>query len=159
MYWEGGSEQLRSGCPLKFVRDMRILWFKRTVSCVWLFVEYNWRGSLYCDAHAEVIQMIADGATALHIAADNGNLDVGTLDHSWLLMSSIMLRRCIHETFINFMLTMHFIHAAKYRLTDVSGFTKTAWVRLWRRSKLRIGSQYSMRQLKTIETASCSDYH
>ena len=63
--------------------------------------------------------MVVDGATALHIAADNGNLDVGTLEHPWLLMSSILLRRCIYDTFINFMQTMYFIHAAKYHLTDV----------------------------------------
>ena len=65
--------------------------------------------------------MVVDGATALHIAADNGNLDVGTLEHPWLLVSSILLRRCIYDTFINFMQTMHFIHAAKYHLTDVPG--------------------------------------
>ena len=58
---EGGSEQLRPGFPLKFARDMRILWFKR----------------------------IVEG--------------------------------CIYDTFINFMQTMHFIHAAKYHLTDVPG--------------------------------------
>ena len=74
--------------------------------------------------------MVVDGATALHIAADNGNLDVGTLEHSWLLISSILLRRYTYDTFINFMQTMHFIHAAKYHITDVPGFTKTAWVRL-----------------------------
>ena len=103
--------------------------------------------------------MVFDGATALHIAANNGNLDVGTLEHSWLLISSIFLWRCIYDTFINFMQTMHFIHAAKYHITDVPGFTKTAWVRLWRRSKLRIWPEYSIRQLKPIEAASYSDYH
>ena len=74
--------------------------------------------------------MVFDGATALHIAANNGNLDVGTLEHSRLLISSIFLWRCIYDTFINFMQTMHFIHAAKYHITDVPGFTKAAWVRL-----------------------------
>ena len=75
-------------------------------------------------------EMVVDGATALHIAADNGNLDVGTLEHSWLLISSIFLWRCIYDTFISFMQPMHFIHAAKYHLTNVPGFTKTALIRL-----------------------------
>ena len=65
----------------------------------------------------------------------------------------------MHLRLFYFMQTMHFIHAAKYHITDVPGFTKTAWVRLWRRSKLRIWSEYSIRQLKTIEAASYSDYH
>ena len=75
-------------------------------------------------------EMLADGATALQIAADNGNLDVGTLEHSWRLVGRILLRRCSYDTFINFMQTIHFIHAAKYHLTDVPGFIMTAWVRL-----------------------------
>ena len=150
MYWEGVSKQCK---------DILIFWFKRIVAASAIFVEFYWRCSLFCDAHADAIQeMLDDGASALHIAADNDSLDVGTLEPSWRLMSIILLRRCIPDTFINFMQTMHFIHAAKYHFTDDHAFTMTAWVRLWRRSRLRI-SQHPMRQLKAIETASYSDYH